>query len=270
MASNDGIPDLLVMREGMRQWEKMLVEALGPPDDRIEEFYHGIPLSDGFQLQLKIFRPREEGSSGRPLILLFHGGGFATGSCEMCTRPGREFALEFGAVIISPGYRLAPEHKFPQAQLDALDVLQWVVDNADQVLGANLESGFILGGYSAGATIAAAVAGEARSRNLCHEVSWSFLCIPALFDEHTVPPKYNHMWTSRDDNDVPPMGKNFIAGTLSNAAIDPSSPLFCSVHSPSTRRTSTDVHPSWWKGCASRRWGCLREASPRRRRPDEA
>jgi acetyl esterase/lipase len=48
--------------------------------------------------------------------------------------------------------------------------------------------------------------------------------------EDTVPQKYKHLFTSRDENDVPPMGKQSIQDMLSNTEADPISTLFCPVH----------------------------------------
>ena len=214
----------------MAEWEKILVDKLGPVNERIKESYHNIPLPDGHNIRAKVWCRKDEPSAPRPVILLFHGGGFGAGSAEMCTRPGREFALEFDAVVISATYRLAPEYKFPQAALDGLDVLQWVIKNASKEFGASPEAGLVVGGYSAGGQVAAVVASEARFRDLEYPVTGSFICIPALFVEHTVPAKYKHLFTSRDENDKPPMGKQSIQDILSNTEADPTSPLFCPIH----------------------------------------
>lgn len=213
----------------MGDWEKILVDKLGPPGERIEESYHDIPLSDGHSIQAKVWRPKGETNEPRPVILLFHGGGFVAGSAEMCTRPGREFALEFNAVVISATYRLAPQHKFPQAALDGLDVLQWVIKNSEKEFGASPKAGLVVGGYSAGSQVAAVVASEARSKVLDYPVTGSFLCLPLLFMEDTVPQRYKHLFTSRDK--FPPVGKGTMVDVLTNMEADASSPLFCPLHS---------------------------------------
>ena len=138
-------------------------------------------------------------AAGCLLILLFHDGGFIRGSYEMCTRPCREFSLEFHAFVVSSGkqsvyvmsdsptcihsfveYRLVPEHKFPQAMLDGLDVVEWMDRNAKEIFRANLTNGFIVGGYSAGGQLAAVIASEARTKGLQHQISGSFLCVPSF------------------------------------------------------------------------------------------
>lgn len=58
-------------------------------------------------------------------------------------------------VVVSVGYRLAPEHPFPAAPEDCYDVAEWLVDNAESEFGAAL--GFV-SGESAGAHLAMLVA----------------------------------------------------------------------------------------------------------------
>ena len=41
--------------------------------------------------------------------------------------------------VISVGYRLAPEHPFPQGPEDCYDVAEWLVDNSEAKFGAPLK-----------------------------------------------------------------------------------------------------------------------------------
>ena len=41
--------------------------------------------------------------------------------------------------VISIGYRLAPENPFPQGPQDCFDAAEWLVDNAQSQLGAELK-----------------------------------------------------------------------------------------------------------------------------------
>jgi acetyl esterase/lipase len=108
-------------REGMKRWESELVEKMGPLDPDLEEFYDVYTLSDGHQSRLKLVRPKDTFSSttGLPLIVLLHGGGFQVGTVEMMIRPARDFVKRFHAVVVAVSYRLAPEHKVSQQAQDA-------------------------------------------------------------------------------------------------------------------------------------------------------
>lgn len=220
-----------VLKEGLSSTEKRLVAELGPLDDRLEELYHEITLSDGYKISSKVWRRKETPSSPRPLILFFHGGGFQGGSCEQGTRPGREFALEFDAVVVAVGYRLAPEYQFPQSHLDGIKIAEWMAENAQRELGADLGSGFIVGGHSAGAQIAAAVASESRSKALAFPITGSFICIPVFFVPETVPETYKHLYKAWEENGEGPMGRGAIEKMLSVTAADPSSPHYCPANS---------------------------------------
>ena len=103
MATENLPTNVLEMRSMMENKENASIKALGLPDERIKESYHDVPLSDGHHVRAKVFSPKGKASSSRPLILLFHGGGFSFGTCEQCTRPVREFALEFDVVVVSTG-----------------------------------------------------------------------------------------------------------------------------------------------------------------------
>ncbi|KAG8079543.1 hypothetical protein GUJ93_ZPchr0007g4976 [Zizania palustris] len=111
-------------------------------------------------LWARVFSPV---SAGSPLavIVYIHGGGFtmftaATISYDaMC----RRFCRELGAVVVSVNYRLAPEHRFPAAYEDGLDVLRHLSATGlpDFAAPVDLSRCFLVGD-SAGGNIAHHVA----------------------------------------------------------------------------------------------------------------
>jgi len=88
-----------------------------------------------------------------PLLVFFHGGGFAVGSIASHDAALRELAHESECAVLSVDYRLAPEHKAPAAPEDGLAAYLWARAHADE-LGVDGER-IGVGGDSAGGNLAA-------------------------------------------------------------------------------------------------------------------
>jgi acetyl esterase len=91
-----------------------------------------------------------------PLLVYFHGGGFALGSLASHDGICRFLSEHSGVRIVSVDYRLAPEHPYPAAIEDALAAFRYVV--ADPARFGSPDCAVGVGGDSAGGTIAAVVA----------------------------------------------------------------------------------------------------------------
>lgn len=111
-----------------------------------------------------------------PALLYFHGGGFTVGSIETHDSFCRQLALGAGIAVISIDYRLAPEHQFPAAVDDAFLAQRWLFENA-HVLGLDVNA-LLIGGDSAGGTLSAACALQARDEGLLWRKQ--FLIYPGL------------------------------------------------------------------------------------------
>ena len=139
-----------------------------PPDDNALTGYgtyllseHAAPGPAG-DVPLLVLTPAAEASGPRPALLHLHGGGLVTGD-PRSDGPGMlELAAGSGAVVVSVGYRLAPEHRYPAAVEDAYAALVWVVGHAEE-LGLAADR-VVLSGVSAGAGLAAALALLVRER----------------------------------------------------------------------------------------------------------
>ncbi|EHA51777.1 hypothetical protein MGG_15215 [Pyricularia oryzae 70-15] len=193
-------------------WEQAGIAALAPISKSITETWVDITLPSGFISKTLVIRPAQPSPPG-PLIVLFHGGGFMGGSPAMITRPGREYAEQFGATVVSPTYKLLPEHAWPAGPESAWEVLAWLAENAheggDERFAADLDRGFVVGGFSAGASIATIIAGiSLRAGLLRHDqqelakpITGVFANCPVLLkDKDMVPDEYRKLWTSRIDN----------------------------------------------------------------------
>ena len=92
----------------------------------------------------------------RPAVLLIHGGGMVVGSPQFEAFEAGRLARELNAVVVSPAYRLAPEHPFPAAVDDCMATLRWMRSHADE-LGIDADR-IAVAGSSAGGGLSAAVA----------------------------------------------------------------------------------------------------------------
>ena len=120
-----------------------------------------VPARDGERLPLRLYVPA---AGVHALLLYFHGGGFVVGSIQTHDILCRELARLSGCAVASLDYRLAPEHRFPVAANDAWDALAWLAAHGHSI-GIN-PMRLAVGGDSAGATLAAACAIQARSAGL--------------------------------------------------------------------------------------------------------
>jgi acetyl esterase len=100
------------------------------------------------------------------LLVWFHHGGFVINSPELSLNETDRLAVAARSRCVNVGYRLAPEHKLPAAQLDAIDAARWCLANAHQ-LGVD-PAKVAVGGDSAGGNLAAVCA--QRVPGLCAQL----------------------------------------------------------------------------------------------------
>ena len=126
---------------------------------RVESF--SVPARDGVDLAVRLYAPNDE---VLPVLVYLHGGGFTLGSVATHDSLCRHLSHLAHCADLSVAYRLAPEHRFPVAFNDAWDVVRWVAQSgADKRLDPHR---IAVGGDSAGGTLAAACALQARHTGL--------------------------------------------------------------------------------------------------------
>ncbi|TDR32847.1 alpha/beta hydrolase [Hydromonas duriensis] len=123
---------------------------------------------DGWQgatLNARLYLPSEPiWAKPMPVLLWFHGGGFTIGSLDSYDAVCRTLCAGAEMAVLSVDYRLAPEHKFPTAAMDAFAAYQWLLTHAsDYALDAQR---IIIGGDSAGGTLSAVTCLQARDAGL--------------------------------------------------------------------------------------------------------
>nr|WSX82022.1 alpha/beta hydrolase [Streptomyces sp. NBC_00899] len=113
----------------------------------------------GGVLAARVYRPSADPQL--PALLYCFGGGWALGSIDTADTLCRSLAAEAGCLVVSVGYRLAPEHPFPAAVHDCHAALRWVAAHAGEI-GAD-PARLAVGGDSAGGNLAAAMTLLARA-----------------------------------------------------------------------------------------------------------
>lgn len=132
---------------------------------------------DGGHITVRVYQPKQSGP--HPVHVYYHGGGWMFGTIDdpfvdiLC----RERTALAGYVTVAVEYRLAPEHKFPIPLNDSYAALEWIVEHAAEFDADPAR--VTLGGGSAGANIAAAVALKARNEN-GPAITFQLLEIPAV------------------------------------------------------------------------------------------
>lgn len=104
------------------------------------------------EVPIRIYR-----GDGEPtgLVVYFHGGGFVIGSIGLMDNVARELAHCSGAIVVSVGYRLAPEDPYPAGLQDCESVTRWALANVARFDVA--PDRVTVAGESAGGNLAAAV-----------------------------------------------------------------------------------------------------------------
>jgi len=127
-----------------------------PPDSRAIE---RIASADKRQVPVRVTAP----GSGTPraTYLDIHGGGFYMDSAARSDTRNARLADALDVTVVSVEYRLAPEHPWPAAPDDCETAALWLIERGLELFGTDH---VLIGGASAGATLAAATMLRLRDR----------------------------------------------------------------------------------------------------------
>ncbi|WP_435158234.1 alpha/beta hydrolase [Haladaptatus sp. DFWS20] len=142
---------------------RAFVEGMFPDPEEPEPIADvmDVPIDvDGGEIPLRVYIPEAEGPF--PTLIYLHGGGWATGSLDGYDPTCRALTKAANCMVVSVGYRLSPEHKFPTPLEDCYTAAEWVIESAEamQIDTDNIA----IAGDSAGGNLAAAVTLLARER----------------------------------------------------------------------------------------------------------
>ena len=156
------------------------------PGIRVQNIY--IP-SGARRIPALVLSP-EELSDPAAGVLWIHGGGYISGMKEMVyISRAVELVKSFGAVVVSPGYRLAPFSPYPAAIDDCYAALLYMKEHAAELWVR--EDQLMVGGESAGGGLCAAVCIKARDTGEVN-VAFQMPLYPMLDDRDTETSRDNH------------------------------------------------------------------------------
>ena len=171
----DSTPLHFSIEHGVEYARKQLA-ALTPapealPSMRTED--HRIGHGDIADIPVRIYWPPAKGEHDLPMVVFYHGGGWAIGDLDIYDAAARAHAIGAEAIVVSVAYRLAPEHPFPAAIDDSWAALHWVGEHAREFGGDPAR--IAVAGDSAGGNIAAVMAQMARDNGgprLVYQLLW--------------------------------------------------------------------------------------------------
>ncbi|GAB3689916.1 alpha/beta hydrolase [Saccharopolyspora tripterygii] len=178
------LSDPAAARKGLAE----LASAAAPPDTSRMEVTDRLVPGD-VDVPVRIYRPqRAQGA-----LVWLHGGGFVMGDLDTEHPWAGRIAELAGTTVISVGYRLAPENPYPAGLDDSYAALLWTAEHAAE-FGVD-RARIAVGGHSAGACLAAAVALRARDQD-GPALRFQLLNQPELDDRM-------RSWSSRNFTDTP-------------------------------------------------------------------
>ncbi|MGW9207390.1 alpha/beta hydrolase [Embleya sp. NPDC055664] len=215
----------------LRQYPSTPVESL-LADRRVDRREVTVPAKDGTPIPLSVFTPGSaDRTTAAPCVYWIHGGGMVMGDRFSQIDIPLEWLDEFGAVVVSVDYRLAPEATGTVPVDDCYRGLLWVAEHAEE-LGVD-PARIIVAGASAGGGLAAGVTLLARDLGT-PAIAAQILTCPMLDHRNTSTSSHQYsggpgVWTREmndfgwrcvlgdlADDDVPAYVSPSLAADLSN------------------------------------------------------
>lgn len=161
------------------------IAAEMPRNDRVAREDRCIRGSgeDETDIFIRIYRPNSDEETNASIYFI-HGGGMMFGSLDSEDHVAAMLAESVPAVVVSVGYRLAPEHPHPTPVLDCFAGLEWMAGHAAE-LGIDPDRIAVYGG-SAGGGLAMGISLLVRDRG-GPPISFQMAPYPMLDDRCETP-----------------------------------------------------------------------------------
>lgn len=234
-----GVRRLPALPYGSRLWQPLLQRFVALANRTpVVSGVETIDLTHG-HVRLRVYVPTA-GCSGAGMLWI-HGGGMVVGTEKQDNRTCSNYARRLGLVVVSVGYRLAPQHPFPAANDDCFAAWQWFVERAEE--------------YSVSPTriiIAAESGGGSHGASLVHRIrdeggvqpAGQVLLVPMLDDRTATDPSLDlghYVWRWRDNRG----GWRAYLGHEPGQASEPD-------YAVPARREDLSGLPPTWIGCGDK------------------
>ncbi|MCK6079447.1 alpha/beta hydrolase [Microbacterium sp. EYE_5] len=150
-------------RRAALNWDRMELRTAGTPGPDMQTSEHTIAVPGHPDVRVRVYRPATA-QTPAPACLVIGGGAFRIGGIDYPTADAscRRRADRSGVVLVSVGYSLAPEHRYPTQIEQVHAAWTWLHAHADE-LGID-PSRIGLNGASAGGCLAASLTLMNRDR----------------------------------------------------------------------------------------------------------
>jgi acetyl esterase/lipase len=185
----DAFPLTFTAADGVEVARARLRQLQAPPkmlpDLRIEN--RTVGHGDVADIPVRIYWPPVAEHSDLPVVVFYHGGGWAIGDLETHDPVARAHAVGAEAIVVSVDYRLAPEHPFPAGVDDCWAALQWVGEHAAELGGD--PNRIAVAGDSAGGNLAAVMTHLSRDHadQGGPKLAFQLLWYPAVTADRSLP-----------------------------------------------------------------------------------
>jgi acetyl esterase/lipase len=188
-------PGTVAMLDRLARWDLSSIAtirtsyaAVGPPpvppDPRVRRSDAVIPGVDGRpDVPVRWYRPAD-GDGALPCLVWLHGGAYIMGTLDENDDRLDRMVIELGCTVVSVGWRLAPEHPYPQGLDDAETVWRRVAEHP-ATFGVDPDR-LVVGGASAGAGLAAALCLRLKEIGV-RQPTRQLLIYPMLDDREMTP-----------------------------------------------------------------------------------
>lgn len=176
-------------------WNRML--SLKPDNDVNEEKIE--IKADGRIIPVLVVSPKKK-IPDAPGVLWIHGGGYVIGMKEMVYMSrAMDLVKKYGAIVVSPGYRLAIQSPYPAAIEDCYAALLYMKEHAEE-LGINPNQ-IMTGGESAGGGLCASLCMMARDKGEVN-IAYQMPLYPMIdnFDTESSANNHGKVWDTRKNH----------------------------------------------------------------------